>query len=238
MDVPGIGLVGEQWDLRGHEDEYLGHVDFDGRRVLELGPASGFLTFAMEQRGADVVAVELADDRSWDVVPGNEDRRDGHEARMERLRNGFWLAHERFGSRARVHYGSAYEIPEELGRFDVSVLGAILLHLRDPLGALTAVGAVADTVVIADVRSPDPPDQPLARLVPSREERGYGTWWLLTPALLQQYLRLMDFDDTTVTYHRQLALHPGGEELTPMFTLVARRTRQPTSTSPPSSGAA
>ena len=33
--LPGV------WDLRGHESTYLGGVDLAGKRVLELGPATG-----------------------------------------------------------------------------------------------------------------------------------------------------------------------------------------------------
>ena len=36
-EVPGI------WDLRAQPHRYLGEVDFNGRSVLEVGPASGFL---------------------------------------------------------------------------------------------------------------------------------------------------------------------------------------------------
>jgi len=36
------------WDLRGGEREYLGFVDLAGQRVLELGPATGYLSFYME----------------------------------------------------------------------------------------------------------------------------------------------------------------------------------------------
>jgi len=38
-------------------------------RVLEIGPASGFLTFEMEKRGADVISVEVTDEHGWDFVP-------------------------------------------------------------------------------------------------------------------------------------------------------------------------
>jgi predicted nicotinamide N-methyase len=37
-------------------DPYLGNFDFVGKRVLDVGAASGFLTFEMEKRGAEVVA--------------------------------------------------------------------------------------------------------------------------------------------------------------------------------------
>jgi len=69
MDLPQIGLVHGNFDLRASIDEYLGPIEFAGQRVLEIGPASGFLTFAMEQRGAELVSVELPEDIPWDYVP-------------------------------------------------------------------------------------------------------------------------------------------------------------------------
>src|SRR5689334_17854377 len=70
MELPGHGVIeGRDWDLRRGVDEYLGKVDFDGQRVLEIGPASGFLTFEMEKRGAEVVSVEVTAEHGWDFVP-------------------------------------------------------------------------------------------------------------------------------------------------------------------------
>ena len=54
-DIPGVGTVEGQWDLREGVDAYLGGYDFSGKRVLEIGPATGFLTFHMEKCGADFV---------------------------------------------------------------------------------------------------------------------------------------------------------------------------------------
>ncbi|MCX6006791.1 MAG: hypothetical protein NTZ34_05965 [Chloroflexi bacterium] len=39
MDLPGYGLVGNQWDLRGKEEDYLGHIKLEGKTVLEIGTA-------------------------------------------------------------------------------------------------------------------------------------------------------------------------------------------------------
>src|SRR5262245_36356241 len=47
-DIPGHGCVQGQWDLRPNIDRYLGGVNFHGKRVLDVGAASGFLTFNME----------------------------------------------------------------------------------------------------------------------------------------------------------------------------------------------
>ena len=59
MISPWVGKIIGLWDLRQTVDDYLGRIDFAGKRVLEIGPASGFLAIEMERRGADVVAVEL-----------------------------------------------------------------------------------------------------------------------------------------------------------------------------------
>jgi hypothetical protein len=43
VHIPGVGDVGEQWDLRASIDDYLGRFDFRGKRVLDVGAAAGFL---------------------------------------------------------------------------------------------------------------------------------------------------------------------------------------------------
>ncbi|MEE9185219.1 MAG: hypothetical protein V3U39_12205, partial [Acidimicrobiia bacterium] len=60
MDIPRHGAVDGEWDLREGVTEYLGGVDFAGKRVLEVGTASGFLCFHMESQGAEVVAYDLS----------------------------------------------------------------------------------------------------------------------------------------------------------------------------------
>jgi hypothetical protein len=42
MELPGFGLQRGEWDLRGRFDEYIGHVDLAGARVVDEGCASGF----------------------------------------------------------------------------------------------------------------------------------------------------------------------------------------------------
>jgi hypothetical protein len=56
-DIPGVGVVEGQWDLRERANECLGGYDFSGKRVLEIGTATGFLTLHMEQTASEVVAV-------------------------------------------------------------------------------------------------------------------------------------------------------------------------------------
>ncbi|HEY4442105.1 MAG TPA: hypothetical protein VGN14_16725, partial [Candidatus Elarobacter sp.] len=59
MELPGVGTVEGEWDLRTGVDAYLGGEELRGKRVLEIGTASGFLCFAMERRGAEVIGYDL-----------------------------------------------------------------------------------------------------------------------------------------------------------------------------------
>lgn len=222
MDIPGVGEVHGQWDLRGREDEYLGHVNVAGRRVLEIGPASGFITLTLDRRGAEVVAVDTAPDAPWDFVPQQKlnpaviEQRSTH---MERLRNSWWFVHEQCALRARVHYGHAERLPDDLGRFDVAVVASVLLHCRNPLSVIQAAAERSKAVVITDMASPDLSGA-VCRLVPSRENAVWDTWWTLTPELVEQFLGVLGFGTATVTHHTH-EFAGGGTH--PFFTVVAHR---------------
>src|SRR5437870_33821 len=72
MDLPELGTVGGNgWDLRATIDDYLGRFDFTGMRCMDIGSASGYLTFELERRGArQVVSVDVdAERHCWDIVP-------------------------------------------------------------------------------------------------------------------------------------------------------------------------
>jgi SAM-dependent methyltransferase len=155
MDVPGYGTVRGQWDLRGRVDSYLGGVELRGKRVLELGTASGFLCIEMEKRGAEVVAFDLSEEYNGDLVPFARRKSPAQAATrrafVRRLNNGWWLVHRAHRSAARVVYGTVYDVPAGIGEVDVATFGCILLHLRDPYRALaSATRLVRDTVIVTD----------------------------------------------------------------------------------------
>lgn len=235
MDVPGYGCMRGEWDLRGGEVAYLGGLDVRGKRVLEIGTASGFMCFYMERAGADVVAFDLSPEYSIDVVPyaglDCECARVEFKSHIGRVNNAYWLSHPAYGSRARVVYGTVYDIPQELGTFDVSTLGSVLLHLRDPFLALQNVLAhTREAVVITDksqsalYRLPLRLSDKLGRALFFRPDAStkepIATWWRLTPQALQRMIAVLGFGKTTVTYHRQTYL--GRKQ--PLFTLVGERT--------------
>jgi len=227
MELPGHGVIeGRDWDLRGRVDEYLGNVDFAGQRVLEIGPASGFLTFEMEKRGAKVVSVEVTDKHGWDFVPYPPARLEEvfgpRRTVMQQLKNSYWFSHAALQSKAKVLYGDAYNLPSELGDFDIAVMGAVLLHCRDPLGIVEQCGKRAKTLIIVDKFHPDLEGAPVCRLAPTPENFLWHTWWHFSTKFFTQFLAVMGFNASEVLRHQQ---RHRGRPYT-LFTIVGCRQRK------------
>ena len=83
---------------------------------------------------------------------------------VEQIRNGYWLAHRLLKSRARVFYGDIYNIPDEIGQFDVVFLGMVLPHLREPFYALSQRTPSREAVIITQQAPKD--DAPIAYFIP------------------------------------------------------------------------
>ena len=233
MEIPGLGVVEGQWDLRDGVAEYTGGLDYSGRRVLEVGTASGFLCFELERQGAEVVSYDLSPSHSWDVVPmASVDLAPVIEERrqtVQRLNNGYWYAHRALGSKAKVVYGTVYDIPLAIGAVDVSTFCSILLHLRDPFLALqNGARLTRDAMVVTDLMSPygpvapGSPDRPRMEFIPEFGNGGpTDAWWFLTPEVVQAFLGVLGFEDSVVRRHHQKS-YWGQVEL---FTVVAHRTQ-------------
>lgn len=227
-DIPGYGTVTGQWDLRAGIENYVGHFDFRGKRTLDVGTASGFLTFHAENAGAEVISFDLSEGWPWDIVPfhGSDLAKIDatHRAIIRRMNNGYWLCHRALGSHAKVVYGTVYNIPLAIGPVDVAIYGSILLHLRDPFLALENGSRLArEAMIVADVC----PLGPFGRFLrnPSfmpnhRHSDRFYTWWGLPPRLVQEYLAILGFNNAKVFWHRQLFM---GKKRW-LYTVVARRT--------------
>ena len=223
MELPGYGVINGDWDLRRGLDDYLGNVVFAGQRVLEIGPASGFLTFEMEKRGADVVSVEVTTDHSWDFVPYPPFRLEEvlgpRQIVMQQLKNSYWLSHAAHHSKARVYYGDVYNFPAALGEFDVALMGSVLLHCRDPLRIVEQCGKKARSLIIIDMFHPDLEGAPICRLAPTPQNFLWHTWWHFSTQFFTQFLAVMGFTTSEALSHQQ---YHRGKAYT-LFTIVGQR---------------
>jgi SAM-dependent methyltransferase len=223
LELPGYGLMSGDWDLRGGVDDYLGRVAFAGQRVLEIGPASGFLTFEMEKRGADVVSVEVTAEHGWDFVPYPASKLKEvfgpRRTLMQRLKNSYWFSHTTLHSKARVYYGDVYNLPSSLGEFDIAVMGSVLLHCRDPLRIVEQCGEKARSLVIIDMFHPDLEGTPVCRLAPAPQNFLWHTWWHFSTQFFTQFLAVMGFTTAKTSTHQQY--HRGRGHT--LFTIVAQR---------------
>jgi len=155
-----------------------------GLRVLDVGTWDGFWAFEMERRGAaEVHAVDVPDPYRWDWPARARIREsyDGGKENLEQIKragNGFPIARDALGSSVERHEMTVYEIdPEVLGTFDFVFVGSLLLHLRDPVGALERIRTVAHGEVVFN----DCIEYVLTKLLPrtpmSRLDAEDRVWW-------------------------------------------------------------
>lgn len=172
-----------------------------GRRALDVGTFDGFWAFEMEKRGAEVVATDVPRLDAAEWPPANRERLQAaaRELNVE-LGRGFRIAAEALGSSVRRMEVSVYDLDAEAvgGPVDFAFLGALLLHLRDPVRALERV---RDTLVpggrLTIVEPVDPitsllaPGRPAARFQATETD---FNWWAANVACLRHWLRAAGFE--------------------------------------------
>jgi SAM-dependent methyltransferase len=221
------------WDLRDRELDYLGGSDLQGHRILELGPASGYLTFHMEDLGAEVVGFDAGFDVPVDILPvDGVDAREARDSTMRyiaRVQDSWWFLHDHYHSSAKMAYGNIYSLPGDLGTFDVAIFGCILLHLRDPWTAMAeAARRTAHRIIVTDLvqDTDEAPEGNVMRFAPLGPTE-VTNWWAIYPGAVVAMLRRLGFSKTTVTCHSQR--HRLGHDMTsppvemPLFTVVGDR---------------
>ena len=69
LELPGGQVTEGLFDLRNPMHHYGLPERMDGMRALDVGTWDGFWAFEMERRGAEVVALDLDDERDLDWPP-------------------------------------------------------------------------------------------------------------------------------------------------------------------------
>ncbi len=202
MDLPEVGLQSGSWDLRGDFEQYVGHVDFRDKRVLDVGTGSGFLTFSAEAAGArEVVSFDMDDPSRQHLLPFRESLPYSdpeaflawHRSWLEQWKNAYWLSHRLLGSRALVNYGDVYALSPDIGTFDIALVCSVLEHLSDPIRALASIARrtegeiVITTPLIAT-------EDPIARFLgdSSRPDLNY-VWWTYSLGVYREVLKMLGF---------------------------------------------
>ena len=127
-----------------------------------------------------------------------------------------------------VGEGNIYNLPADLGTFDVSVFGAILLHLRDPWTAIAeAARRTSQTIVITDVLEEGMTCDTNAMRFATAGRDALTNWWVISPGAIVEMLTRLGFFNTRVTCHSQM--HHLGHKLDQapiamsMYTVVGER---------------
>ena len=231
MTLPGFGEVRGHWDLRGRFDEYIGNVDVTGKSVIDIGTATGFLSFESERNGAsEVVSLDMAHASQQRFLPFKDKLHyrdhaawsEHHNVEVEQWKNAYWLCHRLLNSNAKVYYGDIYNLPAELGQFDVAIVGSVLEHLSDQISALASIShLVRETIVIVSpiIESEDR----IARFEGrSDHPENDFTWWTYSTGLYREVLNMLGFTLDRIT-NSQYRYHYK-ERLETRYTLVAART--------------
>jgi SAM-dependent methyltransferase len=210
--LPGIGVIHGSWDHREETDAYLGHIDFKGKRVLDVGPANGFFSFEMEKRGAKVVALDLGKEADWDAVPHPDIDvaflQGALRNNVRLVENAFWFTHKLLKSNVRLIYGSVYDTPNLINKVDVALMGNVLQHFRDPFRAIEQVAkVVGETIIITESLWFDDQsfvNSPSMRFLPSVAIPEINhSWWQMSPTLVAEILKMLNFQQIRWRRHKQ-----------------------------------
>jgi len=230
MTLPVLGEVRGHWDLRGRFSEYVGGVDLGGKSVLDVGAATGFLSFEAEKSGASrVLSFDIGNARQQNFLPFKDKLYysdperwfEQYEAEIEQWKNSYWLCHRLLESKAEVFYGNVYELPSELGQFDVAIVGSVLEHLSDQISALASIARHTNETIVVVSPLLDT-DERIAQFgaLAAHPENDF-TWWIYSKGVYQEVFKMLGFNIKSISegsyyYHY-------GERFETRHTIVAVR---------------
>ena len=230
MDLPGFGLVPGHWDLRGRFDDYIGDVNLAGKSVLDVGAATGFLSFEAEKKGASrVLSFDQKEGGQQTFLPFKDKLyfRDPERwaaqygAEIEQWKNAYWLCHRLLNSKAEVYYGDIYRLPATLGKFQVAIVGSVLEHLSDQISALASIARlVTETIVVVTPLLAS--EEPIARFEGRADNPDADfTWWTYSPVVYREVFAMLGFNIAKITRAKFYYMY--GDRFEERSTIVAVR---------------
>lgn len=204
MQFPdGEGVRGS-WTIEDFK-AYIGGFDVNNKSVLDVGTASGYLTFHAEKAGATVTALDAASTHEFRHFPFGESlsyqnirsyRELWERQNLVPIKNSWWHARHKLGSNAKCVYApmtELYEWPEQM--FDVVMAGAIVEHLSDPVYAIGAWARLAKEAVLIPFTDVLPVNDLMMRpITPLDDSRINYVWWHLSRGLYDKIFDNLGFD--------------------------------------------
>jgi len=242
---PTIGL----FDLRKNINQLLGNNNFKNKKVLELGPASGFITFYLESLGAKMTCIDLSIKKDkWDTVPhANKDWKKTQIQGMKELskvRNAFWFAHKQHKSKAKLIETHINNLPKSTPIQDYGLVATVLLHIQNPFLALQIMSSkVKEKMIISDfiddmgtvskknkikisnvakfISSKYFNKNSLTKFLPRNSDSNlnYDTWWKLSPTTIIEMMKILGFEKQKYLEHVQYC----NNKPIDMYTIVFKR---------------
>jgi hypothetical protein len=209
MELPDGRTLEGATDLRGTEEAHLGGYDITGKRVLEFGGGSGWLTSTMARHARELVTLDMP--VGWEELSApfaaisHANGLDGVRVTQERVRRGWWFVKAHTGHTGQMVYCDLHNPPSDLGRFDVSVLPSTLLQVPMPLLVIQAAARVTEhcIVVTEPVVSALPQDGeglgPVALFAPNIGTGEPNHWWRHSAAALSRMLMVAGFGDLSLS---------------------------------------
>jgi tRNA (mo5U34)-methyltransferase len=218
IELPGYTTPG-WFDLRPYVDRYGLPARLDGLRALDIGTWDGFWAFELERRGAEVVAIDVEDEREYDWPP----RRRPDASRVTDRGQAFRVARELLSSKVQRVGCNVYDAtPERLGMFDLVFCGSVLTHVRDQLLALERMASVCrGRLIIAEEyeRLLSLLPVPVSRYRADREKA--VVFWVPNVRAWKRMLWTAGFD--AVADHARFKLRVGSDFAVPHVVLHASR---------------
>jgi SAM-dependent methyltransferase len=211
----GFAVRGD-YDIGRNIHEYGFSDDMKGLTVLDIGTGGGWFAVYFAQKGARVTALDVRGTSDYDVRGGRQGSElyppiesekpvpdhvgpDGRPIYFSRVSRSLWIMKDLLGVPITYVNSRIYDVRPELfdgQTFDLVFVGALLLHLRDPIGALMAARTVCRERLIAT--SPTVQDgngqEPWMKLVPATD----GAWWLPNEACFRQWFLDAGFRDVNI----------------------------------------